>query len=189
MVGGFLVAAYRRPDFRVDASLSADVPIAGSSLKGVVSARYLFGAAMTKRPVSWTFIRRPLFSAPGAIAERYPFDRFVFVGCCEGEYPRDEEQLTARTATLDEKGLLTLDLETRIGTDGLPYQYTLEGDVEDVSRQRIANRASAVVHPASWYIGLRRPPLFVDQRDNLTTAVVAVSPSGRPVTACLSRWC
>ncbi len=39
--------------------------------------------------------------------------------------------------------------------------YSLEGDVEDVSRQHIANRASLLVHPAPWYIGLRRSSYFL----------------------------
>ena len=51
----------------------------------------------------------------------------------------------------------------------MPYAYTLEGDVEDVSRQHIANRTSLVVHPAPWYIGIKQVPLFGEQRDGLKT--------------------
>src|SRR4029079_17083364 len=40
--GSFLVGAYRRPEFRVDANLAGDSALAGSKLKGVVNARYLF---------------------------------------------------------------------------------------------------------------------------------------------------
>ena len=57
--GDFLVAAYRRPDFRVDATLSGDTALAGSMLKGVVNGRYLFGASMANRPVAWTYSRAP----------------------------------------------------------------------------------------------------------------------------------
>ncbi|MBI4486051.1 MAG: hypothetical protein HY655_08585, partial [Acidobacteria bacterium] len=38
-----------------------------------------------------------------------------------------------------------------------------------------------VVHPAPWYVGLQQPPLFVDQKNGLRTAAVAVSPDGTPV--------
>ena len=55
--GGFLVAAYRRPDFRVDATLTSATPFAGTTLTGTVTARYLFGAAMKSAPVRWTFSR------------------------------------------------------------------------------------------------------------------------------------
>src|SRR6185436_9337889 len=81
---------------------------------------------------------------------------------------------------LDEQGQLSLDLASR-SANGIPYEYTLEGDVEDVSRQHIANRATLLVHPASFYIGLLRPPFFIDQKQGLNTAVVAVTPSGSAV--------
>ena len=60
--------------------------------------------------------------------------------------------------------------------------YTLEGDVEDVSRQHIANRASLLVHPAPWYIGLRRSSYFLQQKAGLNTEIVTVAPDGQVVT-------
>jgi uncharacterized protein YfaS (alpha-2-macroglobulin family) len=178
--GGFLVAAYRRPDFRVDATLAGDVGLAGSKLTGVVNARYLFGAAMANRPVTWSYSRTPVFAPPAPVVNQYPSDRFVFVGCCDEGVRPETGRLAGKTATLDEKGQMPLNLETQ-PSDGLPYQYTLEGDVEDVSRQHIAGRASFVVHPAPWYIGLKRPSLFVNQKDGVSTAIVAVAPDGKPV--------
>ncbi|PYR16096.1 MAG: hypothetical protein DMF94_29480 [Acidobacteria bacterium] len=179
--GSFLVAAYRRPEFRVDASLAGDSALAGSPLKGLVSARYLFGATMGNRPVAWSYSRSPVFQAPLAVVSRFPGDRFVFVGCCEDGYRNESGQIASQTATLDARGQLALDLDTR-PSDGVPYRYTFEGDVEDVSRQHIAGNATFVVHPAPWYIGLQRPPMFVDQKDGLSTAVVAVTPDGAPVS-------
>ena len=61
----------------------------------------------------------------------------------------------------------------------MPYVYTLEADVEDVSRQHIANRAAVTVHPADWYIGVRRPNYFVDQKAGLATELVAITPAGQ----------
>ena len=90
--GSFLVAAYRRPDFRVDVTLTGDSPIAGDPLKGVVTARYLFGAPMGKRPTHWTFTRTPVYSAPAAITEKFPAERWTFVG-----YPDDDAPRRSRT--------------------------------------------------------------------------------------------
>ena len=47
----------------------------------------------------------------------------------------------SREAKTTKTGELSLDLPTRLDA-GVPYLYTLEADVEDVSRQHIANRAS-----------------------------------------------
>src|SRR5262249_43769899 len=176
--GNFLVAAYRRPEFRVDVTLTSDsTAIAGAPLKGVVTGRYLFGAPMASRNATWTFSRAPLYSAPSAITERYPNDSYVFIGCCHSN--ERVEQIERQEVTLDAKGQKALDLGTKLNSV-LPFAYTLEGEVEDVSRQRIANRTSFTVHPAPWYIGVKAIPYLADQKNGLKTEIVAVTPDGKP---------
>jgi uncharacterized protein YfaS (alpha-2-macroglobulin family) len=177
--GSFLVAAYRRPDFRVDVTLKGDSSIAGDPLKGVVTARYLFGASMGVRPVSWTFSKVPGFDAPASIRNKFPEDRWLFVGWPDRE-PERSGEIRREEANLAKTGDLALPLETKRDA-GVPYVYTLEGDVEDVSRQHIANRASLTVHPAPWYIGVRRPSYFLDQKTGLKTEVVAAGLDGAAV--------
>jgi alpha-2-macroglobulin len=178
--GSFLVAAYRRPDFRVDVTLKSERAMAGEPLHGVVAARYLFGAPMGARPVKWTFTRSPIGAPPAAIVDKFPDERWEFVGWFErGENPRSGE-VSRDEDTLAKTGDLPLTMTPQADT-GLPWMYTLEGDVEDVSRQHIANRASLLVHPAPWYIGLRRSPYFLQQKQGLKTEVVTVAPDGQVV--------
>jgi len=188
--GSFLVAAYRRPDFRVDVTLTGTPLIAGADLSGSVTARYLFGATMGARPLRWTFTKQPVGDAPPAVREAFSPDRWLFVGWSDrepaesGEVGRDQVQLTA-------SGERQLTLPTKRDA-GVPYAYTLEGDVEDVSRQHIANRATITVHPAPWYIGVRQPPYFVEQKSGVKTEIVAVTPAGAvvagvPVTVTLTQ--
>ena len=57
---------------------------------------------------------------------------------------------------------------------------TLEAEVQDVSRETVASRASALVHPASFYAALGRPKdWFVDKGDTLAPRVAAIEPSGK----------
>lgn len=187
--GSFLVAAYRRPDFRVDVTLTGTPRIAGDPLAGTVTARYLYGAAMGGRPVTWRYAKRPHYGAPDAIVERFGADRWVFVGSVDGVGDRDD--LRREEATLGTAGALALSLDTARDA-GIPYVYSLEGDVEDVSRQHIANRASTVVHPAPWYVGLRRPDYFLQQKAGLATEIVAAGLDGAavpgvPVTVTLTQ--
>jgi uncharacterized protein YfaS (alpha-2-macroglobulin family) len=191
VTGSFLVAAYRRPDFRVDVTLKSDRAMAGEPLKGVVTARYLFGAPMGARPVKWAFTRSPVGTAPAAVLDKFPAGQWDFVGWGErrggmmtGEVSRDE-------GTLAKSGELPLSVTPQADA-GVPYLYSLEGDVEDVSRQHIGNRGSLLVHPAPWYIGLRSSSYFVQQKQGLNTAVVTVAPDGRvvagvPVTVTLTQ--
>src|SRR6185295_7306281 len=90
-----------------------------------------------------------------------------------GDIRREETKLATT-------GDLSLTLDTRRDA-GAPYVYVLEGDVEDVSRQHIANRASLTVHPAPWYIGVRRPGYFIEQKAGFKTQLVAVAPDGKAV--------
>ncbi|MEO7270875.1 MAG: MG2 domain-containing protein [Vicinamibacterales bacterium] len=177
--GSFLVAAYRRPDFRVDVALTGDQPIAGDPIKGNVTARYLFGAPMGTRPVTWTLTRSPLYDAPPTVTAAFPSERWFFVGASEDDERQDRDPVRREEAKLTTTGERPLQLATKADA-GVPYSYTLEGDVEDVSRQHLANRASLTVHPAPWYIGVRRPPYFIEQKNGLKTEVVAVKPDGTP---------
>jgi hypothetical protein len=175
----FLVAAYRRPDFRVDVTLTGQTRIAGEAVNGVVTARYLFGAPMTKRPTRWTFTRTPVFSAPETVTAKFPDDRWTFVGWQDSGQPRKPD-VSADNAQLAANGQLSLTLNTDAKA-GIPYSYTLEGDVEDVSRQHIANRASLLMHPAPWYIGIKRLPYFIDEKTGVSTELIAVGLNGAAV--------
>ncbi|MEJ2422556.1 MAG: MG2 domain-containing protein, partial [Acidobacteriota bacterium] len=62
--GSFLVAAYRKPDFRVDTTLGGADHLAGAQLKGVIQARYLFGAPMGGQSVTGPFPARSYTSRP-----------------------------------------------------------------------------------------------------------------------------
>ncbi len=186
--GSFLVAAYRRPDFRVDVTLTGtgdavgapSQAVAGDSLKGVVNARYLFGTPMSGRPVTWRYEAWPSFEIPSAIEEKYPGDRWVFVGELNEEMVIGQKVIASEEDELARDGTLALDLKTDKDA-GVPRLYRLEGDVEDVSRQRIANRAAIVVHPAPWYIGVRRPSYFLEQKNGLKAEIVAVGLDGLAV--------
>jgi hypothetical protein len=180
VAGSFLVAAYRRPDFRVDANLAGESSLAGIKLKGVVTGRYLFGAPMAGRDVRWTYTRAPLATVPATVTDAFPADRYVFLDEeREDRGDRSPETLLAREGKLDAQGQIELDLDTDLKA-GRPYQYTLEGEVTDVSRQTIAGRASFRVDPAPWYVGLRRPAYFADAKTGVDTEVVAVDLAGKP---------
>ncbi|HEV2721843.1 MAG TPA: MG2 domain-containing protein, partial [Thermoanaerobaculia bacterium] len=198
-MGEFLVAAYRRPEFRVDVTLSggqallpvpvspaqgqARVPvlhgtIAGTKLAGTITARYLFGAPMSSRPVTWTYAKVPVYTVPRAISERFSDDQWTFLGE-DYENRRTTVTIQKKEAKLDAKGELKLSLPTDIAA-GVPWAYRLEGDVVDVSRQRIANRASTRVDPAPWYVGVKTPPYFADAQAGIDTQFIAVALDGKP---------
>ena len=186
VVGNFLVAAYRRPDFRVDVSLSAVAQsIAGTDLTGSVSARYLYGGAMAGRDVRWTYTRRPAWDVPSTITDRWPADRYTFLGWNE-EISNDPVTISTKEEKLDAKGELKLTLPTDKSV-GWPFDYRLEAEVTDVTRQRIANRGGARVHPAAFYIGVKNPPYFAESAKGVDTEIVAAGIDGAAVSGAAVR--
>ena len=177
----FLVAAYRKPDFRVDVGMKPGgdgTALAGAPLQATLSAKYLFGGVMAKRPVAWSLKRMPIDAIPAAITDKFPLDSYAFGYTPESfnESPSNAN-LAGATVALDAQGALTLSLPTEAKTDRT-YQYTFEGDVEDVSRQHIANRSTVILHPAPWYIGLKRPAYFVDVKTGAAIDVLAAGLNG-----------
>ena len=170
--GNFLVAAYRRPEFRVDVTLSAPTSITGTKLNGKIVGRYLFGAPMSRRPVHWTYTRELIDYMPAAIEDRYG-DRYNFLNIDHVA----SETVSSKDTKVDANGELKLSLDTPVAA-GAPYMYTLEGEVTDVSRQKIAGRASFRVDPAPWYIGVKTPPYFADADKGIDTDVIAVALDG-----------
>ena len=100
---------------------------------------------MSGRPVRWSITRDADLDVPAVIHEKFPDDRYAF-----GYYPdrpSGSERVAGAEAALDASGKLSMSAAASRDVD-FAYRYTLEGDVEDASRQHIANRASIVVHPA-----------------------------------------
>ncbi|HEX8154501.1 MAG TPA: MG2 domain-containing protein, partial [Thermoanaerobaculia bacterium] len=177
--GDFLVAAYRRPDFRVDATLTGGSTIAGARLDARATGRYLFGAPMNGAQVSWSYSKKPSYEIPPAIRDRWQEERWEFLGW-DPELSHEWQRIAEQESKLDAKGEVREKLDTD-KTAGWPYTYRFEAVVTDVTRQQIANRAMFRVDPAPWYIGLKRPPYFADIASGLDTEIVAAGIDGLAV--------
>ena len=181
VAGSFLVAAYRRPDFRVDANLAGESLAGRGRLKGVVTGRYLFGAPMAGRDVRWTYSRAPLCDVPATVDGRFPPERYAFLDEeREDRGDRAAETLLAREGDARRAG----PARARPGhgprrRDG-PTSTRSKARSPTSRGRRSPGRASFRVDPAPWYVGLRRPPYFADVKTGVDTEVVAVDLAGKP---------
>ena len=185
----FLVAAFRRPDFRVDTTVTAAPAIMGTSIAATAQATYLFGASIGPQPVRWFATRTAILSLPPAVREKFDERQYVF-----GYLPSSPESRFSRVMEknerLDTDGRLRAEVPTETGAD-FASTYRFEADVPSASGQRIAHRSEIVMHPASFYIGLGRPRYFVDLKEGLNVPVIAAGLDGttRPnVAVTLSLW-
>lgn len=72
-------------------------------------------------------------------------------------------------------------------SDGLPVTVVAQATVTDLNHQQIADTATVLVHPASYYVGLHSDSTFIKQGEQLTVEAIATdidgtATVGRPIT-------
>jgi len=173
------VAEYRPVELKVAASADRPAYFRGDTAKLDVKADYLFGAAAAGLSTTLSVARQPTwFQVPGA--EGFSTDAGVYYSDLSATSPAGE--LRRETRKLDEQGRVAwtekLDLPGQRGTELL----RLDTEVTDVSRRSVAGSASALVHPAAFYIGLQSEPAgFVDAPGSVQPRVVTLAPDGKRV--------
>ena len=190
--GNFLVAEYRAPQFRVDVQAPQSELFAGDDLSATVIARYLFGGAMSQAQVQWSAARGTEDFAPPR-NDGFRFGRNTW--SWDDHAPaHDNGMFASGQGEIGRDGTLAI----KAGKVEVPgdraARYTLEAEVADVSRQRVAGRASVLVHPAAYYVGLGATSTFAKAGEALSLPVIAAAPSGDRVdakvhvTALLRSW-
>lgn len=151
--GSFRVEEYRAPQFRVDVALQAKDAFSGDLLKGNVSARYLFGGAMADAKASWSVSRSTIEFTPRGNSGFAFGNRTWWWN--DGPPHGTTEIAGGGAGSTDASGDLALDLGIVEAPAGRTWRYTVEAEVADVNRQRVAARSTVDVHPASVYAGVR----------------------------------
>ena len=177
----FEIAFFERLRFEAKASISPGTYFRGDRLDGIVKAEYLGGGSLANANcyVSW-------YSEPSGFylnTKEYKDYRFGPLLGYEG-----------RNFLNREEGLLMMDgsasFSQTSGSEklrGMAYQYRFEARVRDPGNQEIASVASAVVHPASFYLGIKKTGSsfgFVKKGDAISYDYILVDPNGNlPETA------
>ena len=168
---------YRAPQFQVDVVAPAKQLAAGDAVKAQVLARYLFGGAMPGAQVRWTVARESTaFEPPGNAGFSFGAGSWWWD---DGAPQTVADVVASGEGETDATGLLALDAGVAEATGGRTFVYTVEAEVTDVNRQRIANRTALTVHPASVYAGVRRRGTgFAEAGKPDVLEVVAAAPDG-----------
>ena len=188
--GSFLVAAYRAA--RLPRRRHAVAPISRSPAhallglgRGALSVRQHDGppaGALVDRRASRSSTSRRRF------ASIIPEERFVF-----GYYPRrssdgSDSQSPATPATLDAAGRLDVDVPVGRATRLRLSLHVREPTSRTSRASTSPTVASLVVHPAPFYVGLRRPAISRTRRSGTSVDVVDGGPARqRDQPACRSR--
>lgn len=181
----YRVAEYRPPEFLVDVTADSGVRFAGDSIRASVEARYLFGAPMARAAVRWALRTQSVGSwdldIPGTEGFHITEEGWWYEEVAE-QQPGVRVQSNGLD-TLDATGRLALRLKLAETERGRPSRATVEATVTDVNRQTVSATASAIVHPAAFYIGAKPEgqSYFWTAGSPVTVGVIAVRPDGSRV--------
>jgi hypothetical protein len=180
----YRVAEYRPPEFLVAVHADTTPKLAGDALATAVEARYLFGAPMGHAAVSWVARQTDVWAWELNVPNTGGFHLGESYRWWEVGAPgRSTNVLATGTDTLGAAGRLTLSLTLAAPPSGQPARTTVQATVTDVNRQTVSASASALVHPAAFYIGARveGTSYFWKAGEAQRMSVIAVEPDGRRV--------
>jgi alpha-2-macroglobulin len=171
------LATYRASEFEVDVQSDAPSYVRGETATFSVKGQYLYGAPMAGASVDHAVSRsRTSFAPKGSVGFTTTDDVFA------RDIPEETARSTALTVdggTLDSAGRSTRSLLLDMPGQTGPELVVFEAEVKDLTEQTVAQRASVIVHPAPFYVGLGVPePRFLAVGAPLEPAVVAFNPDG-----------
>lgn len=173
----FDVSEYRPAEFKVGVESDRPSYVRGDTARWTSRGDYLFGAPMAKAKVRYTLSRAPSsFSVPNA--DGFSTSADALRADLE-EAGLNTSQLVSQDSSLDAHGAVGFSQKLELPGQRGPELLNAEAEVTDVSRQSIAGRTSAIVHPAEFYVGLKEPEdSFVSAPGTVATSVIALSPAG-----------
>jgi uncharacterized protein YfaS (alpha-2-macroglobulin family) len=174
----YRVAEYRPPEFLVQLSRDSVPKFPGDTLRPVVQARYLFGAPMGRAVVSWSARQSPMYWVDIPNTDGFTFGDN---GSWWEEYEAPETHtITSGNDTLDLTGHAALAIGLPVPDKGRAAMVTVEAAVADVNRQVVGATTTAVVHPASFYVGAKPTgnSWFWSEGTPVTVDVIAVRTDG-----------
>jgi uncharacterized protein YfaS (alpha-2-macroglobulin family) len=173
----FELAAYKAAEFKVSVDPDKPAYVRGDKATFGVRGDYLFGAPMSGGKVGYTITRGPAwFSPPGA--ESLVTDDGVYWSDL-ADVSRRAGHVSDGKGALDAHGGFSTSLPLTLPDQRGAEIVTLEAEIEDVSRQTVAARASAIVHPGDFYVALRQPDdFFAAKGSAIEPKVEALDPAG-----------
>ncbi len=151
--------------------------VRGDMLQSTIAGTYLYGASMKGAAAQYYVSRSPTYFSPPN-AEGFATGAAVYYSDLR-DHAIGAGNLKAEQRPLDDDGKLQLTQPLALPKQSGPELVTIDAEVTDLSRQSQASRASVLVHPGEFYVGVQLPETFAKASSNLAPQVIAVSPDGK----------
>ena len=190
----FQIEEFRRPEFEVSATASTAPFMVGGSGDITVDAKYFAGGPLAGTVVNWYLNASPTtFTPPNR-------DGYVFGNWQPWwnyrSYFDDEEGSSGRgngkrgqgtsswtfASKTDAMGEHVLHLDMASVDPAMPMSITANASVVDVNRQALSASTTVIVHPSSYYVGLKTKKPFVEKGQPFDLDVIGVDLEGKALT-------
>jgi uncharacterized protein YfaS (alpha-2-macroglobulin family) len=173
--GGTFYTSFQVADFQPNAfETTAKLPARltpNEKLSAQISAKYFFGASLSKAPVRWSLKQVALTEPPDG------FEKFELP--ISNDSPAKSLALHGET-TLDEKGTGVIAPQLP-ETKGAPTKNLLSYEITDLNQQTVSDSRVVVQDSSDYYLGIVRPVSSVFRTDEeIPIQVAAISPGGQP---------
>ncbi|MCX5797496.1 MAG: MG2 domain-containing protein [Elusimicrobia bacterium] len=178
----FRVEAFKPATFEVKVAPGRSSYLVRDTYTAVLDGWYLFGAPMPEAPADWSLRLEPSgYEPPG-------YEEFDFSPGWWRQEVRTGRVAASGAGKLDGQGKLRVQaFLDPAGTNG-PLAAVLEAGVSSPERQRLFGRATAVVHPAELYFGIKPKSYFAEKGKDWSAQVVAVLPDGSPARGLVAEY-
>ena len=160
----FDVAAYRKPDIDLKVGFEQAELLVGDDIRVEAQADYFFGLPATDQTFSWTLYRKDsYFDLPGYRVG--PLDDFWVIRPFMPDFSPLGRAVTYGEGRTGDDGQMSLafsaaELDLEDVQEGRLQQYGLEVTVMDQSGFPVSYRDTALVHPETFYIGVKPDAYF-----------------------------
>lgn len=191
--GSFQVAAYRKPEFRLDITPSARQVIKGEPLRATIDAAYYFGAPVAGKKLHYTVYRSP--ASPWYSEEDWFYSGYRGGG--DEYFWGYGDVVTSGEGVTDEAGHFALVVPTDGQQARLPGEplieerYTIEVQATDDTRRTVTSRDTVTVAPSELRLQVEPTSYLFQPGDEATFRLngrnLAGQPEGGRVTGVLYR--
>ncbi len=183
----FSVEEYRKPDFQVNVSSDPE-HVKGDPITATIQAGYYFGGPLQSVTTTVNLQASAYYFSwvDPDTGETYQFGEYqppiwlYDYYYRPGVYPTPEPVQTFQGVT-DKDGVMVADVTQYITTTNGSKSVLIEGQVQDLSNQAVANSTTVVVHQGLYYIGLRNEDYIATAKVPTTITVRTVEWSGKAI--------
>lgn len=180
---GFQVAQYRKPEYLVTVTPSADAVLIGDTMEVMVDAQFFFGGPVSNASVTWTALADSYtftYQGPGY----YSFGDFNYDDYgsqSSGYIPGFGQQIADGEGQTDASGKLVIRLPAERGKDSGSRRFTIEATVTDVKGTSVSGRAEVIAHEGQYYVGVSPDSYVGVAGEKQSASLIVVDWDSRPV--------